>query len=108
MDFFECEAEQTSRLASDDVHEVCNYLDAIEYARGQIKSARGLPLSIRLLNEAHHRLMRGVRGANKQPGRTDPKASSMPKSSGERKHRGVSSPLVYRDVVPDRILDSSR
>jgi len=50
------------------VREVCNYLDAIKYARGQIKSARGLPLSIRLLNEAHHRLMRGVRGADKQPG----------------------------------------
>jgi hypothetical protein len=55
-------------VAGDDVHEVCNYLDAIKYAREQIKSARGLPLSIRLLNEAHRRLMREVRGANKQPG----------------------------------------
>ena len=54
-------------MAGDDVHEV-NYLDAIRYARGQIKGARGLPISIRLLNEAHRRLMRGVRGANKQPG----------------------------------------
>jgi Fic family protein len=68
MDLLEYEAEQTTKVAGDDVHEVCNYLDAIKYARGQIKSARGLPLSIRLLNEAHRRLMRGVRGANKQPG----------------------------------------
>jgi len=68
IDLLEYEAEQTTKVAGDDVHEVCNYLDAIKYARGQIKSARGLPLSIRLLNEAHRRLMRGVRGANKQPG----------------------------------------
>jgi len=68
IDLFEYEAEQTTRMAGNDVHEVCNYLDAIKFARGQIKSARGLPLSIRLLNEAHLRLMRGVRGANKQPG----------------------------------------
>lgn len=50
------------------VQEVCNYLDALAYARRQLGSARGLPLSMRLLNEAHRRLMQGVRGANKQPG----------------------------------------
>jgi len=68
IDLLEYDAEQTTKVAGDDVHEVCNYLDAIKYARGQMKNARGLPLSIRLLNEAHRRLMRGVRGANKQPG----------------------------------------
>jgi Fic family protein len=68
IDLFEYEAEQTNRVTADDVYEVCNYLDAIKYARAEIKSARGLPLSIRLLNESHRRLMRGVRGANKQPG----------------------------------------
>src|ERR1700734_3135809 len=50
IDLLEYEAEQASRVAGDDVHEVCNYLDAIKYAREQIKSARGLPLSMRLLN----------------------------------------------------------
>jgi Fic family protein len=68
IDLLEFEAEQATRAAVEDVHEVCNYLDAIKYARAQIKSSRGLPISIRLLNEAHRRLMRGVRGANKQPG----------------------------------------
>src|SRR5471030_194385 len=53
IDLFEYEAEQGRGAAVGDVHEVCNYLDAINYARGQIKSARGLPLSVRLLNEAH-------------------------------------------------------
>ena len=68
IDLLGYEAEQATDAADDDVHEVCNYLDAIKYARGQIGNARGLPISLRLLNEAHRRLMRGVRGNNKQPG----------------------------------------
>ena len=51
-----------------DVEEVCNYLDAIAYTRAQLADPKGLPLSMRLLNETHSRLMRGVRGAEKLPG----------------------------------------
>lgn len=51
-----------------DVEEVCNYLEALSYARSQLAKADGLPLSMRLLDEAHRRLMHGARGANKQPG----------------------------------------
>ncbi len=51
-----------------DVEEVCNYLDALAYARAQLTDPKGLPLSMRLLNETHQRLMRGVRGAEKLPG----------------------------------------
>jgi Fic family protein len=51
-----------------DVEEVCNYLDALSFARRELAKADGLPLSMRLLNEAHRRLMHGVRGASKQPG----------------------------------------
>jgi Fic family protein len=51
-----------------DIEEITNYLDALAYARGQLAGKRGLPLSMRLLNGAHKRLMRGVRGSNKQPG----------------------------------------
>jgi Fic family protein len=47
---------------------VCNYLDALAYARREIARPKGLPLSTRLLCEAHKRLMRGARGAEKQPG----------------------------------------
>jgi Fic family protein len=50
------------------LEEVTNYLAALTYARDQLATERGLPLSMRLLNEAHKRLMTGVRGANKQPG----------------------------------------
>ena len=51
-----------------DIEEVCNYVEALNYARAELASPNGLPLSMRLLNETHRRLMRGVRGANKAPG----------------------------------------
>jgi Fic family protein len=50
------------------VEEVCSYLDALAYSRAQLADPKGLPLSMRLLSETHHRLMRGVRGAEKLPG----------------------------------------
>ena len=52
----------------EDVREVCNYLDALAHARHEIARPKGLPLSTRLLCEAHKRLLRGVRGAERQPG----------------------------------------
>jgi Fic family protein len=67
VDLLEYEAED-DRPPLEDVREVCNYLDALQYARNQLASPKGLPLSTRLLHEAHRRLMRGVRGQRKQPG----------------------------------------
>ncbi|MCY3776499.1 MAG: Fic family protein [Candidatus Aminicenantes bacterium] len=52
----------------DDVREVCNYVSALAHARARIADPKGLPLSIRLLREAHRILMAGVRGENLQPG----------------------------------------
>ncbi len=52
----------------DDVQEVCNYVDALNFARREIRRPKGLPLSMRLLCAAHKRLMRGVRGSDKLPG----------------------------------------
>lgn len=54
---------------SADVKEVCNYLDALNFAREQLASPKGLPLSVRLLNETHKRLLSGARGENKRPGK---------------------------------------
>lgn len=51
-----------------DVEEVCNYLEALTFARGQLASPKGLPLSMRLLNETHRVLLQGVRGESKLPG----------------------------------------
>jgi Fic family protein len=59
---------ERSAAPNADVEEVCNYLDALGYARAQLSDPKGLPLSMRLLSETHARLMRGVRGADKLPG----------------------------------------
>lgn len=62
------EGAEQGAMPTADVEEVCNYLDALAHARAQLADATGLPLSMRLLNETHQRLMRGVRGAEKRPG----------------------------------------
>ena len=59
---------QSGDSAIEDIEEVANYVNAINYAFKELEKPRGLPLSIRLLNQCHLRLMQGVRGANKQPG----------------------------------------
>jgi len=51
-----------------DVEEVCNYVDALAYARKELAKPKGLPLCTRLLCAVHKRLMKGVRGSEKQPG----------------------------------------
>ena len=59
---------QPGETAVKDVEEVANYVHAINYGFKELENPKGLPLSIRLLNQCHLRLMQGARGANKQPG----------------------------------------
>jgi Fic family protein len=66
-DLLTFEATQKS-ARPDDVQEVCNYVDALTYARREMARPDGLPLSVRLLCESHKRLMRGTRGADRLPG----------------------------------------
>jgi Fic family protein len=53
---------------TDDVEEVTNYLSAFQWVHSQLRSSQGLPISVRLLSEAHRRLLDGARGVGKQPG----------------------------------------
>ena len=48
-----------------DVHEVINYVNAMNHGLERLHT---LPLSIRLIREIHERLMAGVRGGGLQPG----------------------------------------
>lgn len=66
-DVLEFEATERSDRP-EDVEEVCNYVAALTYARRELSSDDGLPVSTRLLCEAHKLLMKGVRGGNKGPG----------------------------------------
>ncbi len=51
-----------------DVEEVTNYLRAFRLVRDNLRDASGLPISVRLLCDAHRLLLDGVRGSGKQPG----------------------------------------
>ena len=68
MDLLSYEAERDAPPPDADIEEVCNYLDALTFAREQLADPAGLPLSMRLLNETHRLLLQGVRGESKQPG----------------------------------------
>ena len=53
---------------TDDVEEVTNYLRAFRLVQDNLRNSGGLPISVRLLSDAHRLLLNGVRGAGKQPG----------------------------------------
>jgi len=53
---------------TEDVEEVTNYLRAFRAVQEQLRNPAGLPLSVRLLCDAHRLLLDGARGAGKQPG----------------------------------------
>jgi Fic family protein len=53
---------------TEDVEEVTNYLRAFRLVQDNLRDPNGLPVSVRLLCEAHRRLLDGARGAGKQPG----------------------------------------
>jgi Fic family protein len=61
--FFEAGASEGQQ--PEDVHEVANYVGALEYGLQRLDT---LPLSGRLFREIHEKLMRGVRGDHADPG----------------------------------------
>lgn len=67
MDVLTYEATRKAERPAE-VEEICNYVDALTFARAEIARPKGLPLSTRLLCEVHKRLMHGTRGADKEPG----------------------------------------
>lgn len=60
---FEAEGKPSTPL--EDVQEVHNYVQALEYGLDRLTT---LPLSLRLIREIHERLMEGVRGKHATPG----------------------------------------
>lgn len=60
------ENDEKPNVAVDDVEEVCNYIAAFNH--GLQRMRQGFPLSVRLMREMHQILLRGGRGAAKDPG----------------------------------------
>lgn len=59
------ELDPKGRELPQDIEEVVNYVRAMNYG---LKRLNTLPLSVRLIREIHAELLRGVRGADRQPG----------------------------------------
>ena len=64
-DVLEAEARLFQKRHPADVREVINYIEALNYG---IERLAEIPVSVRLLREIHKRLLKGVRGAKRQPG----------------------------------------
>ncbi|NET30777.1 MAG: Fic family protein [Cyanothece sp. SIO1E1] len=65
IDVLEFESQALEPNNPKEVGEVVNYISAINYGLERLKS---LPISLRLIREIHNELMKGVRGAERNPG----------------------------------------
>jgi len=65
IDILEFESQALETDNPQDVAEVVNYIAAINYGLERLKD---LPVSLRLIREIHQELMKGVRGAERNPG----------------------------------------
>lgn len=66
IDVLEFEAQALEPGRPNDVAEVVNYVNAMNYG---LERLRELPLSLRLIREIHERLLTGVRGSERSPGK---------------------------------------
>jgi len=85
----------------DELEEVCNYVAALTFARRELARPKGLPISTRMLCEAHKRLMRGVCGANKDPG-------NLRRVQNRIGGRGPDSVRFLAPPPPDAVADAMR
>jgi Fic family protein len=102
-DLFDDEAGQVLANTAD-VEEVTNYLRAWRLVRDNLRSEAGLPISVRLLCDAHRLLLDGARGAGKQPGEL---RRSQNWIGGARPSRAVFVPPPP-DQVPGLLADLER
>jgi Fic family protein len=64
-DVLQFEIDAKGQELPKDVHEVVNYVHAMNYGLRRLEE---LPLSLRLIREIHGKLMEGVRGSHRTPG----------------------------------------
>lgn len=102
-DLFDDEAGQVLTNTAD-VEEVTNYLRACRLVRDNLRSEAGLPISVRLLCDAHRLLLDGARGTGKQPGEL---RRSQNWIGGARPGRAVFVPPPP-DQVPRLLADLER
>jgi len=89
---------------TEDVEEVTNYLRAFRHVQAHLRDPQGLPISVRLLCDAHSVLLEGGRGAGKQPGEL---RRSQNWIGGTRPGNAVFVPPPP-ELVSDRLADLER
>jgi Fic family protein len=89
---------------TDDVQEVTNYLRTFRLVQHNLRDPGGLPLSVRLLCDAHRLLLGGARGAGTQPGEL---RRSQNWIGGTRPGNAVFVPAPPQRV-PDLLADLER
>jgi len=89
---------------TEDVEEVTNYLRAFRHVQAHLRDPQGLPISVRLLCDAHRVLLEGGRGAGKQPGEL---RRSQNWIGGTRPGNAVFVPPPP-ELVSDRLADLER
>ncbi|NGX16380.1 Fic family protein [Wenzhouxiangella sp. XN24] len=89
---------------TEDLEEVTNYLRAFRLVQDNLRDPNSLPISVRMLREAHRVLMDGVRGAGKQPGEL---RRSQNWIGGTRPGNAAFVPPPA-DRVPDLLADLER
>jgi Fic family protein len=95
-DLLEYENADAPGVPVDDVREVSRYVDALFYAIDEIRTGT-LPLSLRLLRNAHTRLMSNGRGSTQTPGEF---RRSQNWVGGTRPGNAVYVPPPPHEVVP--------
>ena len=92
--------ESGGQRHNDDILEVVNYVTALEYGISRLDQ---IPISLRLVNEVHERLLAGVRGEEKRPGELrDVQVFIGPPDSSIADARFIPPPPGYvRDLLYD-------
>lgn len=96
LDVVDEEAGSEPEDKRDDLREVKNYMDALEYGIQQLDD---LPISRRLICKIHERLLEGVRGQNLAPGRLRDDQNYISSPGG-----GIED-AVHVPPPPDRVAD---
>jgi len=96
------ELDQPSGVPLDDVHEVSNYVAALNHGIQRLEE--GFPISVRLLKELHQVLLTSGRGSSKQPGRL---RRSQNWIGGSRPGNAMFVPPPAKEL-PDALSDLER
>ncbi|MFZ0786884.1 MAG: Fic family protein [Candidatus Acidiferrales bacterium] len=80
-----------TKTPAENVKEVRNYVDALNFSLNQLQR---LPVCLRLIRDAHRKLMRGVRGQDQRPGDFRDVQNYVGKQGGFGNARYIPPPVV--------------